>query len=366
MLKMKKNIVLFSFVLLLTFLFGCTNFINDKNSGNNINTNDSNTNNSNNQDSTPQLLKIEDYYPIKENIKYVYDGKGNEYASYSVYIDYTSEDKVQQRVDNGGTIMAKIVELKNGKITRLLSRGEAYYRENLLETKGNEEEVLLMEPLIKGTTWKLQDSRIRTITGTSVDITTPAGNYKAIEVVTEGSNDKTIDYYAKNVGLVKSVFISGETEITSSLSKIEENVSLIQKISFFYPNVNDDKIYYKDKDISFKTNDITRQVLESAYKEPIGNNLGKVFSTNTKINSLYLNKDNMVYIDLNKDFVTEMNAGSGYESMILQSIANTFGKYYNSEKVILTIDNNPYESGHIVMKKGEYIKVKYDDAVEIK
>jgi hypothetical protein len=106
--------------------------------------------------------------------------------------------------------------------------------------------------LIKGTTWKLQDSRIRTITGTSVDITTPAGKYKAIEVVTEGSNDKTIDYYAKNVGLVKSVFISGETEITSSLSKIEENVSLIQKISFFYPNVNDDKIYYKDKDISFR------------------------------------------------------------------------------------------------------------------
>jgi uncharacterized protein involved in tellurium resistance len=74
----------------------------------------------------------------------------------------------------------------------------------------------------------------------------------------------------------------------------------------------------------------------------------------------------MVYIDLNKDFVTEMNAGSGYESMILQSIGNTFGKYYNSQKVILTIDNNPYESGHIVMKKGEYIKVKYDDAVEIK
>jgi hypothetical protein len=91
---MKKNIVLFSFVLLLTFLFGCTNFINDKNSGNN-----SNTNNTNNQDSTPQVLKIEDYYPIKENIKYVYEGKGNEYASYSVYIDYTSEDKVQQRVD---------------------------------------------------------------------------------------------------------------------------------------------------------------------------------------------------------------------------------------------------------------------------
>ena len=74
----------------------------------------------------------------------------------------------------------------------------------------------------------------------------------------------------------------------------------------------------------------------------------------------------MVYIDLNKAFLTEMNAGALYEKMILQSIANTFGQYYNSEKVVLTIDNKLYESGHIVMKKGQYLKVNYDNAVEIK
>lgn len=66
----------------------------------------------------------------------------------------------------------------------------------------------------------------------------------------------------------------------------------------------------------------------------------------------------MVYIDLNKAFVTEMNAGSRYESMILQSIANTFGHYYNSDKVVLTIENKLYESGHVAMKKGEYLKVQ--------
>ena len=368
---MKKIFVLFCSVLLISLLFGCTNFSSYKNNGNvsnNTNNNATNatTNNNTNQKPVSGLLKIKDYYPIKANTKYIYEGKGNEYASYNVYIDYTSKDKVQQRVDNGGTVMAKVVEIKDGKAIRLLSRGEAYYRENLLSAKSDEEEVLLMEPLAKGTTWKLKDSSTRTITGTSAYIVTPAGSYNTIEVVTEGTNGKTIDYYAKNVGLVKSIFISGKTEITSSLSKIQENALLTQKISFFYPNVNDDKIYYKDKEISFKTNDITRQVLASAYREQIGNGFGKVFSKNTKINSLYLGKDNMVYIDLNKDFVTEMNAGSGYESMILQSIANTFGKYYNSEKVILTIDNNLYESGHIVMTKGQYIKVNYNGVSEIK
>lgn len=354
---MKKIIAVVSTVLLLAFSFGCTRQID--------NVNGSNDGNNTNENPAPQSLSIKDYFPIKENTKYVYQGTGNEYASYDVYIDYTSESKVQQRVNNGGTVVAKVIEVKDGKVTRLLSKGEVYYKENLLNEKGDEE-ILLMEPLVKGTSWKLKDSRVRTITDISKDVATPSGNYKAIEVVTESGNDKTIDYYAKGVGLVKSVFTSGGSEITSSLSKIEENVTLTQKISFFYPNVSDDKIYYKDKDISFKTNDITREVIAAAYKESVNSKLGSVFSPNTKINSLYLNKDGMVYIDLNKAFITDMNAGSGYESMILQSIANTFGKYYNSEKVILTVDNNLYESGHIIMEKGQYIKVNYNDAIEIK
>jgi len=65
---------------------------------------------------------------------------------------------------------------------------------------------------------------------------------------------------------------------------------------------------------------------------------------------LSLNEDeNIVCIDLNTAFLTEMNAGSEYESMILQSIANTFGQYYDSNKVILTIDNQLYSSGHILL-----------------
>lgn len=355
---MKKLIALAAIVLSIVFFFGC-----EINKGSNSNevknvVNSNNGNNGNNGEvSSASQTGIKDYYPIQENTRYVYEGKGNEYASYDVYIDYISEGKVQRRINNGGTEMAEVIELKDGKLSRLLSKEEVYYRENLLETKGDEGEILLMEPLVKGTTWILKDSRVRTITGTSVDITTPSGSYKALEVTTEGQNDKVIDYYAKNVGLVKKVFISGEDQITSSLSKIEKNFALKQKIDFYYPDINDDKIYSKSKEVSFKTNDITKKVLAAAYKET-GNNIEKVFSANTKINSLYLNKDNIVYIDLNKAFLTEMNAGTRYESMILQSIANTFGRYYNSEKVILTIDNKLYESGHIAMKKGEYIKVQ--------
>lgn len=327
----------------------------------NANTNKGNQGNTDTMVNEPNL-SIQDYFPMKENVRYVYTGVGNEYASFDVMNDYIVNGKVQQRINNGGTATARVIELKDGKLTRLLSKGEVYYRENLLNTKeeNSKEEVLLMEPLKKGTSWNIDESTVRTITGTSVAVTTPLGNYEAVEVLTEGTTSKTTDYYVKGLGLVKTVYTSDGTEISSSLSKIEENVALTQKVNFYYPNIQNDKIYYLSKDLSFKTNDLTKQIFENAYKETITNtNLAKVFSPNTKINSLYLNtKDQMVYIDLNSAFVKEMNAGSGYESLILQCIADTFGKYYSSDKVIITVDDMLYESGHIVMKKGEYIPVK--------
>ena len=365
-----KKVIIVSIILSLVFLFGCASLVTRNNTNNGTGTNtgtgSSNSINISNGTSVAQPLLIQEYFPLRENTRYIYEGKGNEYAAYDVIIDYIAEGRIQQRVNNGGTEMARVIELKDGRLTKLLSRGEAYYRENLLKTSGGEEEILLMEPLAKGTTWTLKDSRVRTITGISVDVSTPSGSYKAIEVTTEGPNDKTLDYYAKDFGLVKSVFNPGESEVTSSLSKIEENVELVQRISFFYPNISDSKIYYEGKDISFETNDITKKALEAAYKETVNKDLGLVFSQNTIINSLYLNQDGMVYIDLNSAFVKEMNAGAGYEGEILQSIANTFGKYYMAERIILTIDNNLYESGHIAFKKGEYLKVSYEDTIETK
>lgn len=58
--------------------------------------------------------KIADFFPIRENTKYVYEGAGNEFAGYDVYIDYASGDKVQQRIENGGTVMARVYEIKDG------------------------------------------------------------------------------------------------------------------------------------------------------------------------------------------------------------------------------------------------------------
>ena len=315
--------------------------------------------------SAPVSETVADYYPIRENVEIVYEGIGIEYAAYNVYIDYTSKNKIQERKNNSGTETVKVIEVANGKVTCIYSQDEAYYRENFLEKESNVQDVLLMEPLVVGTTWTAGNGAVRTITGVSVNVETPSGNYSTISVETVNEYGKITDYYAKDIGLVKTVSAGKDYEVSSSLSEIKQDASFEQTISFYYPNINDSKYYYKNKTVSFNTNDVTRIVLAEAYKEPFDGQPGSVFSRNTRINSLYLNKDGMVYIDLSKEFILEMNAGSGYEAMILKCVANTFGSYYSQSKVILTVDNALYSSGHFEFEKGEYLSAIPEESVEI-
>ncbi|PKM61197.1 MAG: hypothetical protein CVU99_04315 [Firmicutes bacterium HGW-Firmicutes-4] len=309
-------------------------------------------------------LRVEDYFPIRENTRSAFAGQGNEFATYDVFIDYATPSRVQQRISNGGTVTVNVIELVDGQLVKTLSQPETYYRENFLG-KGNQKEILLMEPLKVGTTWVLTDNRTRSITNIAAAVTTPYGNLQALEVTTTAvnqPNQNQRDYYVQDLGLVKSVFEVGENgeEISSSLAAIEEGVAMTQAISFYYPNLNNGKIEYQIKPLDFYTNDITRDRLAMAYKT---NAPVPVFSPNTRINSLYLNQDGMVYLDLCRDYLSEMNAGAELETMMLQSIANTFGSYYGVERVLLTIDNQLYESGHIALKQGEYLTVDLNGTV---
>lgn len=308
--------------------------------------------------------RVGDYFPIRENVRYVYEGKGNEYASYQVHVDYASENRVQQRVDNGGTVAAHVYEVKDGKVTLLQAKGEVYHRENMLEQEGDLNEVMLMEPLQKGTAWKLGDGSERSVTETAAEVRTPLGTFDCIEVVTEGSESVTVDYYARGVGLVKTIFRSGGMEVSSTLQSIENDVARTEEIRFYYPDIEQDKIEWKKKEVAWRTNDDTAEVLENAYAEAAGEYFGASLLTGRTIKSLSLDEKNRVRLDMNASFTEAMNAGIAYETMILQSIANTFGNYFNSEEVILTVEGKPYESGHILMKEGESIRVKPEGTAE--
>lgn len=308
--------------------------------------------------------KAEEYISFDKNMRYNFEGEGNEYASFDVYVDYTTDDIIQFRVDNGGSQLVEVIEKNDDNLSKNLSRGEAYYRENLTSKEDKKKDVILMDPISKGTSWTTSENENRTITDVEVEVSTPIGTFATVEVTTEGDYGNTKEYYAKEVGLVKRIYTQGDEEITSTLSIIEKNTPFVQTVRFFYSDDNMEGIIYKDKEISFNTNDITKMILEKEYKNLENDNVSRVLPANAKILSLYLHDDNSVYIDFSIELINEMSAGSGYESLILQSIVNTFGNYYGVEDVYLTVENNPYESGHILLKKGQKLKVGFDNAIE--
>lgn len=362
---MKKNVCVILIILTFGLLTACskeltTQITPEKNTGTSVPKDTSTQVKNNSSKETVAIAKLGDYYPFEENIKYSYAGEGNEYATYSVFVDYLRENRQQVRVNNGGTETVQVLENSDGELRRIYSKGENYYREDVT-SKSNETDILLKEPLIKGNSWTLSDGSKRSITGLKVAIKTPLASYECIEVTTVRKDSINKEYYAVNTGLVKTLFTDAKAnyEVSSSLSKIEKNVPFAQTVKFYYPNGNDGLNYTTGKELSFNTNDITKKVFENNFKEAPNKNLGELISANTTIKSLYLNNDNMVYVDFSKEFTQEMNAGSGYESQILECITNTLGDYYMVNKVYITVEGNPYSSGHILMKKGEAFVVDH-------
>lgn len=298
-----------------------------------------------------------DYFPYRENKQYLYEGKGNEYASFWSYADYQDKDsgRIQLRLDNGGTQTVQVLEGNNNGISIIVSKEECYYRDNLLKYNSVEEpEVLLKEPIKKGTEWTLSDGRKRYISDTEKEISIPIGKYKTIEVTTDEKEGKTKEYYAKELGLVMREYTTNGMTVTSTLKEIKDT-PLIQNLTLYYPN-EDEKMLKEVKTIKFNTNDITRLKVQELLREKHEGKQGLI-SVGTSLNSLYEGSDGIVYADFSKDLISDMNAGAGFEQMLLQGITDTLGGYYGAKEVYLTVNQKPYESGHIILKKGETLKV---------
>lgn len=312
----------------------------------------------------PKTLTIDELYPFTANVERIYEGEGNEFAALTEYVDFLEGNRIQIRRSNGGTEIVYVLEKTADQLVEVFQQAETYYKENFLKKDAANPKIWLKAPIAVGTTWSSSTGETSTITALEKELNLPYGTVKAVEVTTVSAQGTTKTYFAKDLGLVKILTTGEGYEVSSSLKEINLNQPRVKVVNFYYPNAKDEKIFLYRKNITFQTNDIPRNLLVAAYKELPAEAVG-VLTANTKVNSLYLNNDGMVYVDLSQDFLTEMNLGSGFEALVLQSLANTFGDYYGRDKVILTIDGKTYESGHIILDKFEPLQVNYDSIVDM-
>ncbi len=328
-------------------------------------------NGENAEENNEEALSSYDYYPFLQNLRLHYDGEGSEYVAETVHFDYIYEDRAQIRRQTAGTTLLEVIHYDDGKVYSVLQEEESYQREsfyNLDLADAENAEILIMEPIEIGTQWEVGEGILREITNVGMVLETYVGEFEVIEVTTYEEDSTFTVYYGKDYGKVKSLFEADETEIYAVLVEIEEDYAVVQEVTFFYPEFNEDRLVYFNEEISFETNveveDIFEEFFHRSPRED-SDEYTALISENTSINFIRFNREDFVgHIDFSEEFITEMNAGGPLESMILSSVVRTIGDYFMVEEVKLTIEGEPYASGHFEFQEGEYLNNSPSDKEE--
>ena len=335
-------------------------------------TNDDDTNDSDEDTNgeTDQVSQdIETWFPRLENTLLEYEGEGMEYSSFTRYPQFAHDDTLQMLESTGGTDVAIIYEYTENQIEEVFIRPETYFREDFVDT-GLESEhsgfnIILQAPIEVGHSWESPNGTTSEITEVGIEMDTPMGSVEAIGVTTIFEDGIEVSYYGEGIGLIQREMVQGddeETKVTSRLTAFEDNKA--EEIPLTVYGVDDQALGIDAVPVtmSLMTNDPARLTLASLMRGESPETEGLYLLTEgVEINYMYLGHDGIVHVDFSSELVNEMNAGSGTEGLLLQSIANTIGGYYGVQEIALTVDGGSYESGHILLEEGDTLTVDHSN-----
>lgn len=344
----KKRLTIFAVIIFLFTLTACISL--DKNSGKGSIT-----------EVGENEISLNDYFPFIHDSTYEYEGKGNEFAKQIIFLEFENGQRGQYRNINSGTETVKIIERTVDTIREIYVEGEFYHTENILSVSGIKSDILLKEPLKKGNAWETEEGYKREITEIQKEIETPYKTFKALEVTTylEG-NSQLKNYYVLDVGLVAMVYTEDDTIISSLLSSIK-SAPYEKQIRLYYPfeTNNDIGSRYIDYTFKFSTNEHMENIFTSFFKNPVKEDLVPIISENTLINNIFFDKRIWtVRVDFSSELIPGWNVGSTLEYELIRSIVNTFGGFYDTEKVFISIDGIPFSSGHFELLEDEVFTVE--------
>jgi len=321
------------------------------------------------QDEVDQDLTV--WFPKVEDTLLDFEGEGNEFAPFTRYPQFVKDDTIQMVDSTGGTDVVTIYEYTEDEVREIFVRPETYFREDFqdtgLESEQEDFEIILQLPLEEGHSWESPSGTTSEITEVAVDKELDFGSVTALEVTRTAENgSETVEYFAEDIGLVERVF-RGEGEgsdVRSTLRSRSEDTP--EEFPLTVYSVDDQAMGLDSTSVTMElyTNEPARLALAEILRgQAPDTETAQVIAESTEINFMYLRQDGVVHADFSVD-LADMNAGSGVEAMILQGIVNTIGGYYNVEEVLLTLDNEPYESGHILLEEGETLSVDHSNVNE--
>lgn len=158
------------------------------------------------------------YMPMKVGYIWEYEGEGNEYASYTLRVEYEEENRYQLTRDNGGTVISDIYEVREDSIVHVYMSGESYDHTNLLKKQNNLEDIVLKFPIEVGNKWISEENSYEII-DIKASVTVPYGTFNDCVVVRRTYKDGSEEYmnYKEGVGMLQSEFRTGDFKVFSRL-----------------------------------------------------------------------------------------------------------------------------------------------------
>ena len=167
------------------------------------------------------------YFPLHSGIEYSYAGEGIEYASFKRKVIYVEDKYLQLTDNNGGTVVVKIYKYDDNEIREVYTEGEFYKEDNIIPDIKNKNEgpVILQSPLKVGHSWENKKEK-REIVATNEKVQVPAGTFYQvvkIKILYFDSENISYNYFAPNIGLIKSEYIGENFEVISKLESFQLN-----------------------------------------------------------------------------------------------------------------------------------------------
>lgn len=291
---------------------------------------------------------IADFFPFKENTALILEYE-REPQKLEIFTAFVNENRIQRHLRFEGGVISEATEVleKDNGILRQIAFFNYFVFEDITDIEPQIDIIILKEPLVVGTAWENPDNTV-TITACNVDIITPAGDFRTLEITTvDNNNNVTVAYYAIGYGLI----VYRDREIMQ-LTAIREGYFTVRRPLFF----PDDMLMDLDTrvhDFLIHTDRSSVELFNEALPLAIED------LNHTRVNSIEINREaSLITVDFDPG-ILNINMGTSYEYLILRSLASTFGHFYNVSYFRITLNGENYVSGHFWFDDDETIIVRY-------
>ncbi|MEN8908355.1 MAG: GerMN domain-containing protein [Clostridiales bacterium] len=159
----------------------------------------------------------------------------------------------------------------------------------------------------------------------------------------ETTNNETTNKETTNNGSNENKGNNIKTD-SNTKDNIKSNVDVT--LYFVKANTSDYEFETEIRNIEISNGAVAKAIVNELIKEHERNGIPQ----GTKIKGISF-ANGILQVDFSKEFIENMNLGSGYEVMMVYSIVNSLTELSNVNKVRILVDGSAFETGHVFYDK---------------